>query len=204
MALIGLQGSRLAVISRIDGVLPAPELVLKLNQTVQRFSASLRGARFEREERERERQLREEQERDYQESLRADQEKERRVAEEQAAKERQIAEERRLEEERLRAEEEARQARERRAAQLPAEPAPTDKEITLIVFRLLDGSKIQRRFRESDPVQIMYDFIGTKEIGVRDFNICTNLPKIVYSDRNVTLKDAKLCPKALVIVEEAS
>jgi len=47
----------------------------------------------------------------------------------------------------------------------------------------------------------MYDFIDTKDLGVTNFQLCTNLPKTVYSNRTTTLKDAGLTPKALVIVE---
>jgi len=204
LALIGLNGGRFGVLGRVDGLFSPADTVQKLAQVAQRFSNSLRGARFEQEERERERELRNDQEREFQESLRADQEKERRLQEERDAKERQLEEQRRQEEMRLAEIELVRLQREQKASQLPPEPAQNEAGVTLLVFRLLDGSRIQRRFRDSDTVGTMYNFIESRDIGCRSFHICTNLPKVIYSNKEVTLKEAGLTPKALVIVEDAS
>lgn len=204
LAVVGPQGMQMSIFQRIDGALAAPDLLAKLNQVLQRVAPAVRQAKLEREVRERERLLRLQQEREYEESLKADQEKEKRQREEQEAQQRKKEEEEKAEQERLKKEEEAKKARQRKAERLPSEPEAGTPETSQIAFRLIDGTRLQRRFRETETVQVLYDFVETlpQHAHLQDFALCTTLPKVFYTEKHLTLKEAKLSPKALLIVEE--
>ena len=42
------------------------------------------------------------------------------------------------------------------------EPAADESGVTAVTFRVPSGQKIQRRFRETDTVETLYQFIETK------------------------------------------
>lgn len=100
--------------------------------------------------------LRAQQDEAYQESLRADQEKERlREIERQA-----ILEEERRQREEIEAEEERRQAIEREkmesANKVPAEPDPANPDAVHVMFKLPCGSRLNRRFLHSHSLEVIF------------------------------------------------
>jgi len=202
IALLGQHNSKMVVLSRFDGNIPVDSFIPKLAQQTQVYGQSLRAAQFEREERERERLLRQQQESEYQASLRADQEKERKAQEEREALEKKIIEETLEEERRLQQIKDDQLARERKAQMLPSEPDSNEKFTTTIAYRLIDGTKGKRRFRESETVQVLYDFLETKVSGVNKILLRTGFPTKDLRDKSLTIKEANL-QSANVIVEEA-
>jgi len=52
----------------------------------------------------------------------------------------------------------------KKKAGLPNEPAENEENIVLMVFRLPDGGRIQRRYRLTDKVESLYDYVDTLEI----------------------------------------
>jgi len=172
LTLIGQQGNRLDPIFKVNGFIPQADLVQNLELVVERVRGLRRETEFEEEQREMARELKVAQEREYEESLRADQEKERRSIEEREEKERQLEEEKRQEEEKRREQEELRRSREEKASRLPSEPTGSESGVTTIGFRLLDGSRIQRKFRETDTVEVSNTvFFSQDLVSKADFSL---------------------------------
>ena len=68
----------------------------------------------------------------------------------------------------------------------------------------LSGERISRRFLKSDRIEDMYNFIeslGDKmqlEDESKDFEIVQTMPRKVYSDKDKTLLDEGLFPRAIL------
>lgn len=84
---------------------------------------------------------------------------------------------------------------------VPEEPKEGEKS-TLIVIRLPDGSRIQRKFRPSDVVQSLYFFVESKlpvQVEERSpFELVSNFPRKSFTQMEQTLEGAGLCPQALL------
>lgn len=69
---------------------------------------------------------------------------------------------------------------------MPNEPDKNEKDIILIIFRLPNGERQNRRFRNNELVQILFDFIQTNEdikFEYSDkFDIIRNLPFLELSE----------------------
>ena len=90
----------------------------------------------------------------------------------------------------------------RRASFSGEEPAGADT--ALVAFRLPNGERKQRRFRAGERVQRLYDYVlAFGDVEFDQFELCTNLPKVVYADREATIADAGLAPQAMLFVQEA-
>ena len=146
--------------------------------------------------------LRQEQDRDYERSLAEDRRKEEeaRAAErrrEEAAREMERA-----------AQQAAVEAQQRQAelaaivATLPSEPEPSAPGATTIVFRTPSGSRISRRFHETATVGQLYRYLHSQSLPQEEHVLMTNLPTTYYTDENMTLQEAGLTPKALLIIQE--
>jgi hypothetical protein len=83
------------------------------------------------------------------------------------------------------------------------------------VVRLLDGSRVQRKFSPEDKMQVViltvlftiqaiFDFIETKlPLQVEDhpnFEVVSNFPRKVFTDPNTTLKEAQLVPQGVLFL----
>jgi hypothetical protein len=131
----------------VQGILSIDEIVSRLMQAKEMNGASITAARAERMEREAARQIRREQDQAYQESLAKDREKERLV---QAKKDKERLQAQN-EQDRLKRKVEKRQ---QLMDTLPAEPASATPNTTKVVFRLPDGTRAERRFLETDTVEV--------------------------------------------------
>jgi len=91
---------------------------------------------------------------------------------------------------------------------LPVEPDPNDSNtnrVSQLVIRLPDGSRVQRRFRVTDKVQAIYDFVDCQDqmqIDQSHYNLIANFPRRVFQDRLVSLEEAGLYPQASLFVQE--
>lgn len=194
----------ITILEKIEGgTLTEEELIQRLSSVLETWGQALINARLDKEEREIARKIREEQDTAYEESLRADQEKERKAQEEC---ERIRVEEEKIkfeENERIKKEEERKKEQEEKARRVADEPDSTDTDVTKFIIRLLDGSKIQRRFRGTDTLQKVFDFIDTKQsTPMSSCQLSTNYPKKIFTDATITLKSAGLTPQAMVFVSE--
>ncbi|RUS21218.1 hypothetical protein BC937DRAFT_93292 [Endogone sp. FLAS-F59071] len=145
----------MSVVDRLEGSSTADAIIRRLEGAVQRHGPPLERVRRERQEREHDRMLREQQDLAYRESLRADQEKARKAreareaavrAEEEA--QRALAEEQRRAEDRL-------LYRRYLLTTLPVEPAQDSKDgVARLSFRMMDGERVVRRFRGDESVEV--------------------------------------------------
>jgi len=78
IAVIAQLSGKMSMVARVEGPIEPSILIERLSSTVESLGAAIQSSRLEREDRERQRQLREEQDREYREALLADQEKVRR------------------------------------------------------------------------------------------------------------------------------
>jgi len=192
----------MTVLDRIEGYISAEDLMARLTTVLEMNGSILTSARLDTEERERDRTIREEQDIEFLRSIQEDQEKERKVHEE----EQQIKQEK----ERIYHEEEMKRKRQMEKEKkkeilqkdLPSEPTIGEKGITHLIIRLTDGSKLQRRFRITDKLQVVLNFIELTGTEHGDYDLVSNFPKKVFSDPSITLEQASLFPQASLFVQQ--
>ncbi|CAI2180171.1 9093_t:CDS:2 [Funneliformis geosporum] len=213
---------KLLFVTHYEGYSTPENLIAILTMSIERYGQSLQRIRNERAEHEAARQIRAQQDDAYLASLRADQEKER-IA-------RELVETQRLTEERARKEEEARQLlalnrenwRQWTLKNLPDEPL-TETEVAKLSFRLANGERVVRKFRATDTVETVYNFVDTyylrntssssnvsepspDYIHTFDFLLVSPYPRSVYhADKFKEIQNEQgLWPSANLIVEEST
>ena len=132
---------------------------------------------------------------------------ERKEREEREAREFQEAEEKRMALEKQLAEDEADKLyrlKEEKAAALGTEPDPSEPNLSKLRVQLFDGSCVERRFRQTDTIEMVENFIYTLpsfDKSYKKFTVSTTLPVKVLSS-NSTLKEEQLYPRAVVVAKE--
>lgn len=205
-----LSSTNVGIVDKIEGMFSTDDLIARLYHSLEGFGTLLANVRAERTRRETDRMLRDEQDAAYRQSLLEDQEKERKTREE--AERREMEERER--EEREAAEERERQdreqaksrARELRKRNLP--PESTEKESVLLVVKLPDGRQLRRKFRTSESVQTVLDFVDCSQPEgdevydyADDYVLVANFPRKVFSTPSETLKEAGLTVPSTLFVE---
>jgi len=79
------------------------------------------------------------------------------------------------------------------------------------VFRLpVSGERVSRRFRKTDKVGILYDFIESiidqvqfEDPSQHEFIILQSMPRKEFTDKEKTLAEEGLVPRAMLQVKEA-
>ncbi|KAJ3337227.1 hypothetical protein HDU93_001417 [Gonapodya sp. JEL0774] len=164
------------------------------------------------------RRLREQQEAALRESERVDREKAR---EKEEAKKRDAEHRRRLEEEErermeqvkrekeeaVRKEEAARRKKEEEKKRWEEKVEPKDgKGVAKVVVRLPSGGRVERRFEETDSVEILYSYVSTLDLSpippTARWQLATTFPRKVLDDQEKTVKEVGLAPNGVVMVEE--
>jgi FAS-associated factor 2 len=79
-------------------------------------------------------------------------------------------------------------------------PEAEGADAVFVSFRLPNGTKIERRFFKGRTVQVLYDFLEIQDLA--DVEILFGFPAVILTDKSLTLEDAGLYPKALVIVRK--
>lgn len=193
MVVVGYRMNKMMIMGRLEGDCSAAELLRRLRTIVTDNEVWLNQARAERLERSFTQSLRQQQDEAYELSLKADQEKERRRQEELA--EVRKAEEAEAEERKAAAEDKDRIARLKidLAAEVPSEPAADEPQTVLFVFKLpCGGVRPERRFRSTDTVRTVYNYIFCHPSSPDRFEITTNFPKrVIYSNDQDQERDAK-------------
>ncbi|EWM28327.1 UBX domain-containing protein [Nannochloropsis gaditana] len=200
----------LSVLEHMEGVTAdiGPEAILqRLTAAMARLQAAMEQQQAVVREREERSRLQAEQNREYQEALEADRrreaalvaEKARAVQEAEAAQRR--AEEEREEEEKKRVV--YAQCIAEKQSRLPPEPAPGSPGALRLRLQFPHGKKLDRRFRPTDSIQIVRDFIdvqvaeeekGGKEEGCRlvNYSLSTPFPKRTFGEVGMTLQEVGL------------
>ncbi|KAK4435275.1 Plant UBX domain-containing protein 8 [Sesamum alatum] len=131
--------------------------------------------------------IREQQDDEYLAALQADREKELKAKEEAEAA---LAEERRREEElrrQLQEEQEIERQLAAKEASLPQEPTPDDENAVTLLVRMPDGSRRGRRFRNSDKLQYLFDFIDVgRAVKPGSYRLVRPYPRRAFSDGEST------------------
>ncbi|CAH1247601.1 FAF2 [Branchiostoma lanceolatum] len=209
VSLICLREHKMTVVARLEGVVPADELIARLMHVMEENEPALAQVRADREERNFTQTLRAQQDVAYLESLRADQEKERKKQEERERKEREEQEAREKEEAVQRRKEELARLRIEKASTIPDEPDDDDPEATKIILKLPNGTRLERRFLMSHSLEDVYHFAFCHKDAPDEFQIVTNFPRRVLPCQGteeapevITIKEAGLGKSEVLFVQD--
>ncbi|ORX68863.1 UBX-domain-containing protein [Anaeromyces robustus] len=206
IGLVAHQRKRPIISEKIEGLQPVEDIIQKIDQKYEQLSVQLQSELAEQREREQSRIIRQEQESAYEESLRKDRERERKekLERERKQREEELARQRQMEYERK--VEEKRKYKQRLAESLPPEPNEDECETAQLSIRFPDGSRVIRSFRADDKLQIVYDFVESKDLGPLDILseiiLVNTFPRKEYTEKDQTLESLGLCPSSSLIVEE--
>lgn len=123
------------------------------------------------------RMLREEQDKAYMESLKADQEKDRKKEEDRKRRENEEKEKRQKEEDEQQQREKLIRLKYDLADKIPSEPSNQDPETIRILLKLPSGKRLERKFRRKDSVMSLYYFVFCHDESPLKFQITTNFPR---------------------------
>ncbi|KAG8193802.1 hypothetical protein JTE90_029536 [Oedothorax gibbosus] len=177
LAVIVLRDNRMTVVARLEGPTEPEILVRRLRLIMNDNEASLIAARLERHERSMTQTIRQQQDEAYKESLKADQEKERKRREEQEARAKVEMEERNkiIEEEKKK--EEIRRQKIELADQIPEEPPVEHSNAIRLMIKLPAGTRLERRFRRDESLKFLYYFVFCHSESPDRFQVVTNFPR---------------------------
>jgi len=150
--------------------------------------------------------LREQQEAELAESVLMDQHREQEEQRQRAQEEerRQLAEQARIEAERG-AEAAARELEAKRA-RLPAEPGAGEAGRMQLMLRLPNGQRLQRAFRSSEAVGLLYDYVDVQcqELAGQRYRLVSTRPWKAYEDRQQTIEASGIQNQFALMVEICS
>lgn len=75
-----------------------------------------------------------------------------------------------------------------------------------LMFCLPDGKRLQRSFRSSDPVSVLYDFVDVqnRELSGQRYRIVSTMPRKAYEDRQHMLAESGIQNQFVLMVEIVS
>uniref|UniRef100_A0A8C7GRX0 FAS-associated factor 2 n=1 Tax=Oncorhynchus kisutch TaxID=8019 RepID=A0A8C7GRX0_ONCKI len=209
LAMIMLKDRKMTVVGRLEGLIQSEDLLNQLTFIMEANQTYLMSERLEREERNQTQVLRAQQDEAYLESLRADQEKDRRKREEQEkvqAEEEKVRQTVLAEERRRRTLEEE---KELKSECLPPEPPADDPDSVKIVFKLPNDTRVERRFLFQESLTVIYDFLFSLKETPEKFQIVTNFPRRVLpclpteeQPNPPSLKEAGLSRSEVLFVQD--
>lgn len=89
-------------------------------------------------------------------------------------------------------------------ASLPEEPAVGTPDRIALMFRLPSGAKIQRAFRSSDLLDVVYNFVdvqGGGELDQKPYRLAMTMPRKMFEDRTQTLAAAGITSQCVLMVD---
>ncbi|XP_022224868.1 FAS-associated factor 2 [Drosophila obscura] len=179
MVMISLRANRMMIVGRFEGDCTPEELLRRLQSVTAANEVWLSQARADRLERNFTQTLRRQQDEAYEQSLLADEEKERiRQRERDVVRQAQEAEERARQNVELRKQEIAKQKIEL-ATLVPAEPPADVAGVIAVVFKMPSGTRLERRFHQTNSLLDVYHFLFCHPESPDEFEITTNFPKRV-------------------------
>lgn len=208
LALVALCNYKMTIVGRIEGYHGPEETLRRIQAIMNDNEAFLVVARADRQERNFTQALRQEQDEAYQESLRADREKEERRRREKLLEEERLKEQREADEAEKRRQEELIRRKADAVNHVPQEPSPDEPGLCRILVRLPKGQKLERRFRRSEhTLKDLYYFILAHPESPHNFEMATSFPKrtLAYQaeqDACPTLAEAGLgASEALLVLD---
>lgn len=185
LAIIVLRDNRMTIVGRMEGIPSPAELIPRLQTIIENNEISLIQTRQDRAERSAAQSLRQQQDQAYEESLRADQEKDRRREEERKALEEKEARKK----EELNAQEmeiqRIRREKELTVRKVPFEPEPSHPHACHLLIKLGERT-MKRRFLLSDTTEDVYHWIFSQPDSPINFEITTSYPKrILYPNGEI-------------------
>ncbi len=178
-AVIVLRQNRMMMVGRVEGRCTAQQLTQRLEEIMQDNEAYVVAARIDREERNLTQSIRAEQDAAFQETLRQDQEKERKKREAEEERRRQEEDERRLQREEQERRTRIRQLKIELVSEIPEEPDPSHPDALRILIKLPGGQRLERRFLKTQSLKFLYYFVFCHPDSPDEFDITTNFPKKV-------------------------
>ncbi|PIK58140.1 putative FAS-associated factor 2 [Apostichopus japonicus] len=213
LALIVLRNSKLTVVLKIEGPIEPEDLVAKLTRGMRDNEGYLVAARQERADISLSQNLRQEQDEAYRESLRQDEEKEKKKRVEQEKLEQEEAARKEEEQRSQQLKEDKIRMRLEKAANLPAEPDADDPECVRLLIKLPNGVRLDRCFRKTDSLEVIYDYVYVQDDVPEEFQLQTNYPRRVLQCQPAgeggttpipTVDEAGLKPKEMLFVQDIS
>ncbi|XP_011497532.1 PREDICTED: FAS-associated factor 2 [Ceratosolen solmsi marchali] len=203
LALIVLKDNRMTIVGRMEGIPSPSELTARLQTIIESNEINLIQARQDRAERSATQSLRLLQDIAYEESLRADQAKDRRREEERLAREAEEAREREqlnaqeLEIERIKIEKVL------MTEKIPVEPEPNNPHVCHLQIKLGERT-VKRRFLLSDNIEDVYHWIFSQPDSPAKFEITTSYPRrILYPTVEIlTLLNAGLTSREVLHIND--
>jgi len=179
LVIVVLRANKMIIVGRIEGNCSPTELYDRLTTVVNENEVWLARVRDDRREREFAQTLRQQQDQAYEESLRVDREKERRRQLEREQKiQRELEEEAELQAQ-LQRKEDYERLKVETFQRIPPEPEPYENDVTSLLFKLPNGNRIERRFKTTDTLQLIHQYIFSHPEAPESFEILTNFPKRV-------------------------
>ncbi|KAM9796782.1 FAS-associated factor 1 [Syngnathus typhle] len=185
------------VLNVIHGNTTVDELMTRLMEAMEIFTAQQQEDIKDEDEREAREMVKREQDEAYRLSLEADRKK-------REAQEREEAEQVRLEQMRKEQEEEKEAIRLSLEQTLPPEPGEESSEqVSKLRIRTPSGEFLERRFLGSCKLQVLFDFVASKGYPFDEFKLLTTFPRrnITQLDPRSTLLEAKLFPQETLFLE---
>uniref|UniRef100_A0A1B6C6X3 UBX domain-containing protein n=1 Tax=Clastoptera arizonana TaxID=38151 RepID=A0A1B6C6X3_9HEMI len=196
LGLIVLKESRMTIVFRQEGPVEPAQLIRRLQSVIEKNEASIIAARADRMERSFNQSLRLQQDEAYMQSLIADQEKERLRCQELQRLEGEEEKKRQLEIEEQERKQKILEEKEATLERVPSEPPSDHPQTVRLLFKMPDGSRLERRFLNSHQIKDVYNFIFCYPGSPDKFEIATNFPKRTLDcegdKKFITLKDAGL------------
>lgn len=154
LVMVVLRDNKMTIVARMEGDSTADEFLSRMRRVVSENDRWLNAARHDRLERSLTQTLRAQQDFAFEESLKADQEKERKRQKEREDQEKIEREIRELEETENRRKDLKERLKMELVHSVPSEPSDTDEHAINIVFKLPSGLRITRRFLKSSSLRV--------------------------------------------------
>ncbi|XP_033109642.1 FAS-associated factor 2-like [Anneissia japonica] len=211
LAVIVQRDSRMTVVARIEGPIKAQDLIQRLTRIMNETEGYLVAARHDREERRFTQTLRQQQDQAYEESLKADQEKVRKRKEEDDKKRMEEEHAQRLADEKERKLQERDDLKRQKLENLAREVDEHDPNAVKIVFKMPNGTRLERCFLNSQSLEVVYDYIFVQDDVPNEFQIVTNYPRRVLQCQSTadmpvvqTLVEAGLQRREMLYIQDVS
>jgi FAS-associated factor 2 len=198
----------MTLVSKIEGPVGSGDLVIHLAELMAEHGNELIIARNDREERVQAQLIRNQQDEAYEESLKADKEKQRKKIEMEEAKKKEIELQKAKIEQEKEAEEKIlnRKVKIRREFLEKVEPSASDPLAIKICIKLPDGSRIERFFLKTDPLSSLHDYVFCNENCPKHFEIVTNFPRkcieCTSETTTISLQDVNINQSMLLFVND--
>ena len=176
MFLVGLKNSKMVILKTFEGYQNLEATIARIKIAVDNNEVHLISARLDRETNLVNNLIRQQQDAALEESLRKDQEKERKLQEEASKKaefEKFLKDKEDEEKKRFNS---IMELKKTLVEELSDEPDPFSEDSIKLSFRLPNGKRLERRFHKNDPIKQLYFFVFCNDESLINFKLKTNFP----------------------------